>query len=115
MGHLEKSRNVLPYFCDSESSTVISSFKFIGVRRLWVYSSRSSFGVSSTSNFLLVRYQTCVMRRYHAFLQEFISIFCLSNELSGVSLQSKCSRVVVRDFLSSNGLRSPVFVILLVQ
>ena len=83
LAYLEKGSTVMvPSLCFRANSTIMSSFKWIGISRFWLQTALSSFGVIFTLNSVYSsQYPFCVWQKCHdsqpRYLQLLASVFWL--------------------------------------
>ena len=98
----EKGKNVIiPYLCISASSTIRSFFRWIGIGRLWLYTTLSSFGLSFTLNSVFIPLSILCLATISRFSSRIISTACFSNSANSVSVQSNRFINLIRDCTSS--------------
>ena len=103
--YLEKGSTVMiPYLCIRASSTIRSSFRWIGIGRLWLYTDLSSLGVNYTLNSVFIPISILCLANMSWYSTRMSSIACFSVSVRSLSVQSKRLRNLFRDYVVSCGL-----------
>ena len=105
LAYLEKGSTVMiPHLCIWANSTIRSSFRWIGIGRLWLYTALSSLGVNFTLNSVFIPISILCLANMSWYSTRIISIACFSISVRSVSVQSKRVRNLFRDSVLSCGL-----------
>ena len=104
LAYYEKGKTVIvPYLCMRASSTIRSSFRWIGMGKLWLYTTLLSFGKSLTLNSVFIPRSILCRANITWYSTRIFSTACFSVSVSSVSIQSNRSRNFIRDSTSSFG------------
>ena len=102
LAYFDKGKTVIiPYLCMRVSSTIKSSFSWIGMGKLWLYTALSSFGVSLTLNSVFIPISILCLPSISWYSTKIFSTVYFSVSVSSVSVQSNRFRNFIRGSTSS--------------